>query len=232
MKISKKILFAVAVLLLILVSSTASASTLYVGNKAQYKTIQSAVDAAKIGDTIKVASGTYKENVRINKGVSILGVKYPKVDGFYYASAEHFSNGATTINGFLIQKNGITMSFTGGNGNIFSNNHFENCGIHIGGVMGTNLKIKNNKIRNGTIHLYDTSSRIITGNTISDSKCGIYVDCDSWMPILSKNTFKKCNVAIYLHTYSKHQEELDTTGNKFLKNKVNIDSGMDPVSKL
>jgi hypothetical protein len=35
----------------------------------QYKTIQSAIDAAKIGDTVLVAEGLYYENLRISRNI-------------------------------------------------------------------------------------------------------------------------------------------------------------------
>src|SRR5665647_3886592 len=85
---------AVVILFLIIFSSTASASTLNVGSTVKYKTIQSAVDAAKNGDTINVASGTYKEQVHISKNVVLMGVKYPKVDGFSWLEG----TGTGTIN--------------------------------------------------------------------------------------------------------------------------------------
>ncbi|MFL5826284.1 MAG: nitrous oxide reductase family maturation protein NosD [Thermoleophilaceae bacterium] len=40
-------------------------STLRVGKSEKYKTIQAAVNAAKAGDTIRVAHGTYKEGVKV-----------------------------------------------------------------------------------------------------------------------------------------------------------------------
>ena len=55
-----------AILITTLLIGTASAATLYVGSTAKYKTIQSAVNAASDGDTIKVASGTYNEYVYIS----------------------------------------------------------------------------------------------------------------------------------------------------------------------
>jgi len=87
-----------AILFLILVSTTASAATLEVGNTNQYKTIQSAVDYANSGDIIKVSSGTYKEQVDISgKEIMIQGVKNPKVYGFYV-----HNGGSATITGFKI----------------------------------------------------------------------------------------------------------------------------------
>jgi hypothetical protein len=49
---------------------------LLVGAGSDYKTIQSAIDAASAGDTIIVAAGVYKENVNFNKSVTVLGPEH------------------------------------------------------------------------------------------------------------------------------------------------------------
>ncbi len=54
---------------------TASATTLYVGGAGpgNYTTIQGAIDAASPGDTVFVFSGTYYENVVVNKTITLMG---------------------------------------------------------------------------------------------------------------------------------------------------------------
>ena len=209
---------AVVIFILIIVSSTASASTLNVGSTAKYKTIQSAVNAAKDGDTIKVASGTYKENVKMDKALSILGTKYPKVNGFYYYG------GGSTVNGFLIQKDGISSSYAGGG--VIRNNYFYNCGISLAGGTAS-ATIMNNQIKGGTIYLYDTRDETIIGNTISNSKCGLHVGDMASIPTVSKNTFKNCKTAVYFYGWEQSPGQLKTfTGNKYINNKVNIGWGM------
>jgi preprotein translocase subunit YajC len=69
------------VLFLILISSIASASTLYVGGKGNYKMIQNAVNHAKSGDTIIVNSGTYSETVNLTSdGLTIKGLRFVSTD--------------------------------------------------------------------------------------------------------------------------------------------------------
>ena len=57
-----------------IVDDAANGRTLLVGNGG-FGTIQAAVDAARDGDTILVAAGTYDEDVNFNKAVTVLGAR-------------------------------------------------------------------------------------------------------------------------------------------------------------
>lgn len=209
-----------AILLVLLLISTASAATLNVGPKYKYNTIQAAVNAANGGDTIKVASGIYRENVQINKGVDIYGIQYPRVNGFYYYG------GSGTINGFKIMKDGVSADYIPAG--LIRNNYFYNCGIDLaGGAAAETAQIKNNQISKGTITLYDISRSIpITGTTISNSKFGIYVGDMSVDPTVSGCTFKNCQYAVYFYGGSGPIGKLPTfSGNKYVNNKVNFGNG-------
>ena len=62
---------AVALILFATMAIPASAADLTVGAQGRFSTIQQAVDAAKPGDTVRVAPGTYTENVVVNKQLTI-----------------------------------------------------------------------------------------------------------------------------------------------------------------
>jgi parallel beta-helix repeat protein len=223
MKTNKVILTSV-MLILLLLASTASATTLNVGSKEKYKTIQSAVNAAIPGDIIQVASGTYKENVKINKELYIVGTKYPNVYGFYYDKGK-----SGTINGFTITKKGVTANNAGANA-IIRNNYFNNCGITLQGKSSYGVTIMNNQIKGGTVALYNTYDQTLKGNTISNSKYGLYVGDKNSIPTVTKNTFKNCNYGVYLYGWKQNPGKLVTfTDNSYIKNKVNIGWGMNKL---
>jgi hypothetical protein len=77
----------------------------------QYPTIQSAINAAKSGDTVKVLPGVYTDQLFINKSITLLGsgapvtiIKAPNtlvLDSFGVPWGTHIAHGATvTISGF------------------------------------------------------------------------------------------------------------------------------------
>jgi serralysin len=85
-----------------IVDDNAAGKTLLVGHGG-YATIQDAIDAASDGDTILVASGTWVEDLEVNKDVTILG-------------ANHGTDGADTrvtetiiAGGINVTANGVTV---------------------------------------------------------------------------------------------------------------------------
>lgn len=202
--------------LLIFLVSTASAATLSVGSKAKYHTIQSAVNAAKDGDTINVAAGTYKENVVVdNKHLKIIGQKgkYPTVYGFKNNEQDQ----GFDINGFKITKYGVSYVFNTASA-LVRNNYFMNCNLYIGGQVG-DFTIMNNQFigPKAGISGYDTSYLSITGNKFT--KCNIGFEGSlMWTPIVSKNIFTQCGTAVKLYDVPLS----GFNGNKYIKNTKNI----------
>jgi parallel beta-helix repeat protein len=219
--------FAILFMIFLFLCSLASASTLYVGSSAKYHTIQSAVTAAHNGDTISVASGTYPEDVKIDKVLTLQGTDYPKVYGMYYYG------GAGTIKGFNFQKYGINANYAGGP-QLVRNNYFYNCGIYLAGGAASYGTIRNNKINNGTVYLYEIKDATLSGNTILNSVCGLYIDEMSSYPTVKNCIFKNNKYAVYFFQWEPHDPGRLTkfSGDIYSGNKHNFGWGSTPIYEL
>src|SRR3989304_4361285 len=109
----------------------ASAATLNVGQGQTYATIQSAIDAAKTGDTILVNEGTYDENPLIKtNGISLLGNNRDKtiIEGKKTSSGIRIDEvNNVIVSGFTVKNSGgggadaAGITIYKGNGNTVSN---------------------------------------------------------------------------------------------------------------
>jgi parallel beta-helix repeat protein len=182
----KILYFLVGMFLLIGVASAATYNV-----PAQYKTIQKAINVAHDGDTIKVASGTYKEYLDINgKQLTLIGSKFPKIYGIRIEAA-----GQGKIYNFAITKNGIGI--TDSAGNIIRNCAFTNCYLGIQGGTASDNIILNNKFTKGGIDLYESYDNSIIGNTVTSAKIGLALRDGSSCKTITKNTFKNCQIGVW-----------------------------------
>jgi len=187
-------------LVLTLLCGSASAATLTVDDSGgkQYKTIQSAVNAAKSGDTIYVHAGTYPETVKIDRPDMLLNFqgektstcyKYPSVYGFSF-----WGPASGNINGFNITETGICYDVIGNN--IIRNNYIRGGGVSIGGQTCSNNTIMNNQFFNCGISLYESYDNSITGNTINKAAVGIDLQECATCTKLTGNTFSSCKIGV------------------------------------
>ncbi len=149
-------------MLLTVVSLPASAKELFVGQEESYKTIQDAVNAASLGDTITVAPGTYSENVYVNKLLSIKssdGAPSTIVQAAL-ANKDVFSLAAngTRIEGFTV------IGLQGGAG--ISINNASRC------VVTNNIAYGN--IRG--VYLQSSTANDVSNNNLTNNGYGIYLD--------------------------------------------------------
>lgn len=108
-------------ILVLLLSGSTQATTLTVcHNGCEYSSIQAAIDASRSGDTIEVHSGTYLENVKLNKQLKLLGVNTkgmkPTIDASYYDSPISISTDGVHIEGFNVTHSCNSWSCAGING--------------------------------------------------------------------------------------------------------------------
>ena len=188
------ILFTRAFVVLIMAVSAASAEQFIVDDigVAGYSTIQNAVDDANNGDMIIVSSGTYIENVVVNKQLSIVSESGDPDDTIIKAAnlREHVFNitaDNVTISGFTIKnarygtwdKPPAGIYLYGVRETIISNNSLSNNEIGIRMYDSSNNQLINNNASNNEdgIRLYRSSNNVLDYNTVShnyESGFGIY----------------------------------------------------------
>lgn len=203
-------------ILLLFLINTASAAIIDVGPKSKYKTIQSAVKIAKNGDTIRVAEGTYKEDVAVNgKNLSFQGTKYPVVYGFKNTDPLEPFN----VNGFKITKFGVRYEFNTPSV-LVRNNYFTNCTLEIAGSGSFGSTVMNNQFTGlkAGVSYFDTLEQTVTGNKFTGCKLGLSA-VDTGFKKVSGNTFSQCITGVRLEGTSIKA----FNGNKYNKNKKNIE---------
>ncbi len=166
--VSKSLLFAaVALIVLATLVVPASAAELTVGAGGQYTTIQQAVNAANSGDTIRVAPGTYTENVVVSKSLTITAASGRPTVQAADASKDVF---LLTSPGVRIE--GLTI--TGGA-----------SGVQIQGTskcIVTNVVARDN-VRG--VYLSHSTENEISKNNLADNSYGVYGDSASSNTIAS-----------------------------------------------
>jgi len=182
----KNVIFFICLVLLI--TSSATAATLEVGQGKTYTTIQSAIDAAKTGDTILVNEGTYNENPVINtNGISIIGKNREKtiIEGKKTSSGIRIDEkNNVVITGFTIKNSGggaqedAGVVIYKGNGNTVSNLIITGNSVGISIYQGSNNNtISGNIIESNSgygINIYASNDNKIFDNNIKNNKIGIY----------------------------------------------------------
>jgi len=156
---------------------------IHVGEKGyEHKSIQSAVDSAKSGDTIFVHCGLYNESVDLYKNINLVGevgctILTAKDDDIISINA----NGCT-VSGFVIIN--------------CSNNDFSGINIE-----SDNNVIENNAIEENSgwgVYIYHSSNNIIRNNTFkNDSICLIGQKSEWTSSTLQNNTVNNLPVLFY-----------------------------------
>lgn len=213
----------VALLLAMAVSTpvTAKPGTIHVPD--DYVTIQEAVNAASAGDVIFIGSGTYNENVTVNKSVSIKGagsprttVQSPNGNTVFTVVASNVCISGFTITGASnVWQSGIQIS--GADNVSISKNIIElnGNGITISNSDGTS--IINNVVRYNDAPLASPQARIDNGNGIIVWDSGGGADLD--ILIKSNRTYYNYKFGIFVGgAANMNADGTEINGNKLYHN--------------
>jgi nitrous oxidase accessory protein len=183
-----------------------------------YSTIQDAVNAASIGDTIFVRNGTYHGTVIVNKMVSLVGENKQStiIDGSGMDNVINVTADHVTVTGFKVihgAESGINLDGSTGvtiKENIILNTHYGICLQY-----SHQNTISNNIISQNFLNIMLTSSseNIFLNNVLEDS-----VGSSLWMSCSTNNYFDNNKFrgnsgfsGLYIH---------DCTNNLFRRNEI------------
>ncbi len=163
-----------------------SGNALYVGPGLNYTKIQDAIDDAAPGDIISVQAGTYKENVVVNKTLTLIGngASNTIIDGSEDGDVVYVSADWVNITGFNITNSGNQYNDAGIELNKVQNCKIENNFLTLNGKYGllvnsssNNIIVNNNASsnKNDGIHLRSSSDNTIINNRAFSNRAGISV---------------------------------------------------------
>lgn len=155
--------------------------------------IQDAVDTSNTGDIIEVYSGTYTENIIVDKQLTLNGIPY-ELDSGNDTGMPIVHRGA--------ERQIFTLTADGCN---FSGFDLRDDGFTLDGilVLSDNNKIFNNTVRsNFGIHLYESSNNRVYDNYLRDCNVGILIAYGSNDNRIYKNIMADNSYGIKLFYYS------------------------------
>lgn len=158
------------------------------------ESIAAALARARAGDTVRVAPGRYRENLVLDKPLTLEGSGYPTISGGGHSDVIRVRAAGVTIRGLVLRDSGIDLDA-------------QNAGIYIqpgadrarvlacalvGNLFGIWLEhaagvtLQDNTVigrpdlqsaaRGNGIQVYNTDDARVIGNTVSFTRDGIYVD--------------------------------------------------------
>jgi parallel beta-helix repeat protein len=140
-----------------------------------FATIQEGIDAVAAGGIVIVFSGTYNENIVINKALTLRGDSYPIIDGGAVGDCISVGADNVIIDGFEI-RNGYNGIIGQTSNSVFSNNVIHD-NLNILGYAGV-----------GILLWGDNDDNIIMGNEIYDNdRQGIFIGYQDDSKISSGN---------------------------------------------
>ena len=159
-----------------------------------YLTIQAAINDASPGNEIHVDSGTYYENVNVNKKLILRGIEMPVVDARGTGSAITLSADGITLEGFTVKGAGSNPE----------------AGIRV--ISNNNTLLGNDASNNDYgVYLYSSHNNTLIRNNAYSNNQGIFLNSSNFNNITSNNISNSTSVGIKVYDTSKNNT---ISGNK------------------
>jgi len=141
-----------------------------------FNSIQDAIDAAEVGDIVEVSSGTYYENVEVNKKILLSGRDtgngFPIIEAWGHGSAITLTENGIVLEQIHIKNSSENYMHPGAGISVYSNGNIIRFNRIDGGQSGiylsnaNNNRIQENEAKNSKygVDLYNSNDNIISKN--------------------------------------------------------------------
>ncbi len=145
-----------------------------------FTSIQAAVNAATPGDTINVYSGTYFENVNINKSVLLIGIPSEYLTGSDTGKPEIYGDGLDNVVSVYTNNADVPVKISGFEITHSGNHH---AGVYI--EYSRSVEVSNNDLilDHHGFQLYYAETDHIQGNNISDDEYAAIIEFTNYCTI-------------------------------------------------
>jgi len=190
-----------------------SSKTLYVGGTgdASFNSIQDAINVSESGDMVIVYSGTYYENIVIDKSIDLISENRGKtiIEGNINISVNATAVVNFTINGSIVLQGSTDRPFSSTSfyNSSITNNFITNGRILLDSERGSfvNINISGNTIDYGQIYSTGTFYKnIIYKNIITNSWCGISLRHAHYNNITNNIITNINGTGVFLPEYGTH----------------------------